>query len=135
MKRKFMECGIAGWCLEIIWTAIQNRNKDKKWMGTTSLLMFPIYGVAAFFEPFMKKIKDKNFIIRGGIYTFFIYLVEFLSGKTLKKQGKCPWDYSHAKYNLDGVIRLDYAPVWFVTGLILEKIVAPKEKTKKTTTL
>ena len=131
MKTKFMECGIAGWCLEIIFTAIKDQKNNRKLMGTTSLIMFPIYGTAAFFSPLMKKIKDKNIVIRGGIYTGLIYLVEFLTGETLKKQGRCPWDYSKAKYNLDGVIRLDYAPAWFVTGLIMEKIISDEKKEKK----
>lgn len=34
----------------------------------------------------------------------------------------CPWDYSHAKTNIDGVIRLDYAPLWMAAGLLFERI-------------
>ena len=34
------------------------------------------------------------------------------------------WDYSHTPFHYRGVIRLDYAPVWFVTGLLFEKILS-----------
>ena len=59
-----------------------------------------------------------------GIYTAGIFLVEFVSGSLLKKSNNCPWDYSSAKYNIKGVVRLDYAPLWFVMGLIYEKILS-----------
>ena len=39
----------------------------------------------------------------------------------------CPWDYNNAKTNVDGVIRLDYAPFWLAAGLIFEKINGYKE--------
>lgn len=32
----------------------------------------------------------------------------------------CPWDYSHVPLQYKGVIRLDYAPLWFFTGLFFE---------------
>ncbi len=51
-----------------------------------------------------------------------IYLVEFLSALFLKKRGACPWDYSRAKLNILGIVRLDYAPCWFITGLLFEKL-------------
>lgn len=51
-----------------------------------------------------------------------IYIVEFVSGLLLKKKNMCPWDYSHAKLNIHGVVRLDYAPCWFLTGLLFEKL-------------
>ena len=33
-----------------------------------------------------------------------------------------PWDYSGVPHQYKGVIRLDYLPVWFLTGLFFEKI-------------
>lgn len=51
-----------------------------------------------------------------------IFSTEFLTGAFLKKRGMCPWDYSKAKLNVKGIIRLDYAPLWFITGLLYEKI-------------
>ena len=33
-----------------------------------------------------------------------------------------PWDYSGVPHQYKGIIRLDYLPVWFLTGLFFEKI-------------
>ena len=60
--------------------------------------------------------------VRGAVYTGAIFLTEFITGSFLKRRGMCPWDYSRARFNIHGVIRLDYAPVWFLTGLLYERI-------------
>ena len=36
--------------------------------------------------------------------------------------GVCPWDYTGRHSNIDGLIRLDFAPLWFMTGLLFEQI-------------
>lgn len=120
----FFTCGAMGWCLECFWTglhSLQNR-EDKRFLCQTSIWMFPIYGMASLIAPISHILKGKPTIIRGGIYMTGIYMMEFITGSFLKKHKACPWDYSCAKTNIRGVIRLDYAPLWFVTGLIYEKI-------------
>ena len=72
--------------------------------------------------PVSRLLKGKSIMLRGTIYTMLIYAGEFLSGSFLKKHKSCPWDYSEAKLNYKGIVRLDYAPAWFVSGLIFEKI-------------
>lgn len=91
-------------------------------MGKTSLWMFPIYGMAAFLKPIFVFIKGFPTLIRSIIYSTLIFLGEYMSGSFLKKYNMCPWDYSKARANVKGVIRLDYAPYWMITGLIFEKI-------------
>lgn len=119
----FIKCGLMGWCLEVFWTGLHAPfKKDKKLTGTTSLLMFPIYGMAGFISPVKKKLCNKNFITRGLIYTGMIFSTEYLTGSILQKHQMCPWDYSGCKHNYKGIIRLDYAPVWFIVGLLFEKI-------------
>ena len=49
-----------------------------------------------------------------------------MSGSILRELNMCPWDYTASKLNVSGLIRLDYAPAWFVTGLLMEKILAKK---------
>ena len=90
--------------------------------GTTSLLMFPIYGCAALILPVYKKIKKLPTILRGSLYTAGFYAGELTSGILLKSLHICPWDYTGAPIQFKGVIRLDYLPVWFLTGLLFEKI-------------
>ena len=84
--------------------------------------MFPIYGMAALLAPLSAALNKKPVLFRGCVYTFFIFLTEFITGKLLKKHDLCPWNYENSKYNIAGVIRLDYAPLWFVTGLLYEFI-------------
>lgn len=132
MGKGFLKCGIAGWCMEVIWTGIQNiNNRDKRLMCTTSLLMFPIYGMAAFIKPMGKALQKRNFVVRGTIYTVCIYITEFATGSILKKRDMCPWDYSNSKYNVKGLIRLDYAPAWFGAGLLFEKILGIEKNSNK----
>ena len=123
MKKKVLLCGSVGWCLEIIWTGIHALFAGEgTMMGKTSLLMFPIYGCAAIIAPVYKKIAKIPTFFRGLLYTAGIYFTEFTTGSFLKELGICPWDYSHTPYHYKGIIRLDYAPIWFLTGLLFEKI-------------
>lgn len=109
--------------MEILFTSLGAlRKKDMKLIGQTSVWMFPIYGMAALIEPLYRHIKNVPAFFRGVIYSAGIFLGEFLSGSLLKRRGICPWDYSGAKTNVRGVIRLDYAPLWMAAGLIFEKL-------------
>ena len=51
-----------------------------------------------------------------------IFFAEFISGSILKFFGICPWDYSASSFNIAGIIRLDYAPLWFGLGLFYENL-------------
>ncbi len=120
----FCTCGFGGWCLECFWTGLHSLfHKDKHILCRTSYWMFPIYGAAAFLAPLFRKIKHAPVVIRGILYTILIFLGEYISGALLKKHNACPWDYSKAKFNIKGIIRLDYAPAWFLTGLIFEHLI------------
>lgn len=123
MENNFIKCGVAGWCMEVVWTGCMNvLKKDKKMVGNTSLLMFPIYGMAWIIKPMAKYLHNRNFVVRGMVYTCGIFGVEYLTGSILRSRDMCPWDYSDTKYNINGLIRLDYAPAWFGAGMIFEKI-------------
>lgn len=121
--RNFFICGLTGWCIEILFTSAGSlKKKDGRLIGQTSVWMFPIYGMAACIGPVYQKIKEKPAILRGTLYTVGIFTFEYLSGTFLKKHQLCPWDYSDAKANIGGVIRLDYAPFWMAAGLLFERI-------------
>lgn len=124
MRRRFLIYGLIGWLVEITWTGLGSLlQRDPTLECRTSIWMFPIYGMVAFFEPLCDKIKDRHILIRGGVYTICIFLVEYATGMLLIKfTGMCPWDYSDSLYNINGIIRLDYAPAWFGAGLLFERI-------------
>lgn len=110
--------------MECFWTGIHamHDHKDPTLTCTTSVWMFPIYGMAAFISPISQKLNRYNALIRGGVYTVCIFAAEYGTGKVLNKFKACPWDYKSAKLNYKGIIRIDYAPVWFIVGLLYEKI-------------
>lgn len=61
------------------------------------------------------------------LYMVLIFVTEYLTGAWLKSNGMCPWDYTGRHSNISGLIRLDFAPLWFATGLLFEKITTIEE--------
>ncbi len=123
MMKKFLCCGLIGWCIEILFTSFDSfRRRDLRLIGQTSIWMFPIYGMSILILPLSRLCRKQSALCRGIIYMFSIFTVEYVSGRLLRSRKLCPWDYSRSKYNINGVIRLDYAIWWFLTGLLYEKI-------------
>lgn len=142
--RDFLRCGMIGWCLEILFTSIEaGMRGDPKLMGTTSIIMFPIYGAGAllpwiakwcdrwlcglpgFEKADVDKMSQTTLKFRHGlIYMVLIYTGEYLAGTFLMSRGICPWDYSQWPDHIDGVIRFAFIPFWFITGLIFEAVCA-----------
>ena len=95
---------------------------DWRLMGKTSLLMFPIYGMGALLAPIGRgvdrwlqvdqtplRLQDR--VMRHGVlYMVLIFTAEYCSGAWLKARGICPWDYTGRHSNINGLIRLDFAP-------------------------
>ena len=121
MILKFVLFGAAGLMMEVFWTGMGSLiNKDRRATSKTSIWMFFIYGATAFMTPLIHVIQPFPWFIRGLVYAAAIFLIEYTAGITMKAAKMCPWDYSHTRYNVHGVIRLDYAPVWVAVGLIKE---------------
>lgn len=138
--RNFCRCGIAGWCLEVIFTSVESLAlHDWRLMGRTSLLMFPIYGMGVLLAPIGQAV-DRWLRVRPGevlragdrvmrhgtLYMVLIFAAEYVCGTWLRARGICPWDYTGRYSNIDGLIRLDFAPLWFMTGLLFEQITKKK---------
>lgn len=123
--KNFIKCGLCGWGFECIWTGLDSvvKKKEKKCFCRTSLWMFPIYGMAFLIQPMHHLMKNKNMFFRGTFYTACIFCAEYGAGKVLKRNHCCPWDYSDSKCNINGLIRLDYAPLWFLVSLIYERLI------------
>ena len=94
--------------------------------------MFPIYGMGALLGPIGKLtdrwIGDANIrasdraVRHGMLYMVLIFLAEYTTGAWLTTRGICPWDYTGRHSNINGLIRLDFAPLWFGTGLLFENL-------------
>ena len=133
--KDFIKCGVIGWCMEIVFTAIGSlRRREMQLVGQTSLYMFPIYGCAAFFKPAFFLVKNLSFPLRGLFYAASIFTAEFLSGALLSKYSVCPWNYGRHRWHVNGLIRLDFLPLWSVAGLLFEHVLIKPmaENTDKT---
>jgi uncharacterized membrane protein len=88
--------------------------------------MFPIYGLSAYlFEPVHDAVRNHSLWERAVVYSVGIMGVEYLAGMGLKRfVGVVPWDYSgHGPFVVrGGATRLDYAPLWALAGLGLERL-------------
>jgi uncharacterized membrane protein len=124
MEIRFLIYGLLGWCLEVFWTGLGSLLKgDVTLMAWTSIWMFPIYGLAIILEPIHDRLRNINIIIRGIVYTLIIFSIEYTTGSLLRLTlGVCPWDYNPSRFSINGLIRLDYAPVWFTAGLLFERV-------------
>jgi hypothetical protein len=123
IKRGFFY-GITGLIFERLWTGLCSlAGGDMSLAAHTSLLMLPIYGMVVFLEPMFGLLPAIGIptVIRGLSYMLMIFACEYFSGRLLTQLGICPWVYK-SSLNVGGVIRADYAPLWFCVGLVYERL-------------
>lgn len=114
-----------GWVIEIIFTGVGSvLLQDWTLAGHTYLWMFPIYGAAALgMEVLHDRLRARNWLLRGIIYTGFVFAVEYLTGWLLAQLlGVCPWQYPAGSPHVNGLIRLDFAPAWMAVCFTFERV-------------
>ncbi len=133
MIKRFFIYGIAGWSMEIVWTGFYSlANGNVGLEAYTNLWMFFIYGCAVFLEPLHDIIQNWNVIFRGIIWVVIIWGIEYTTGKVLLNiLDVYPWRY-FGPFAVEGIVRLDYAPAWFVAGLLFERMHRILDKVKIT---
>lgn len=131
---RFVAYGLLGWGIEIVWTAARGvlvpGERSGRWrlVGTTYIWMFPIYGSMVFlYEPLHDLLRPWPWPVRAVVYAFAFLAVEYLSGWLLRRAtGACPWDYARrerpSRWQVHGLVRLDYGPAWAGFGLALEPV-------------
>jgi uncharacterized membrane protein len=124
MGKRFVIYGLVGLLMEVFWNGFWALVKgDINIVGSTSLWMFPVYGATIVLEYVHNYIRELPTLVRGGVYTLLIFTTEFISGWIFRNIiGVSPWDYSGSPFSIYGLIRLDYAPAWFIAGLLFEKL-------------
>lgn len=125
MFARFVIYGALGWIVEILWTGLGSvLRRDPRLRAQTYLWMFPIYGGGALLlETLLPYAAAQHWFVRGLIWVVTIYVVEYATGWVLRRfVGRSPWDYTGSSFAIDGLIRLDYAPAWFVLSLLFERI-------------
>ncbi len=124
---------LIGITMEVFWASILNsiKTKNPRLTGETYLWMFLIYAIVPFIYIFvLAHFQGTNIFIKGIIYMFAFYLLEFVSGFLIKKAvGVSPWNYEDYsikifgkkyKSNLYGLICLEHAPIWYLYGIMGE---------------
>ncbi len=125
MLSRFLLYGCTGWVLEVLFTgAGAALKRDRSATARTYLWMHPIYGGTALaLEEVSARLKPLPRPLRALAYTALIFAAEYGTGWALKRLlGRCPWDYAPHKWSVHGLIRLDYAPAWYLTALLFEPV-------------
>ncbi|XP_059179818.1 transmembrane protein 229B-like [Centropristis striata] len=113
-------------CLcEVAFTAVWDwcSTRDRSLPGHSSLWALPMYATAIYLMELLRGrllAQHLPLPVRLAAYTTFIYLWEFSWGAGLRLLGACPWDYSGHRYNLGGLVTLEYALPWTVAAFIAE---------------
>ncbi|XP_053188913.1 transmembrane protein 229B-like isoform X2 [Scomber japonicus] len=114
-------------CLcEVAFTAVLDwcSTQDRRLAGHSSLWALPMYAIAIYLMECLRGrllAQHLPLPVRLTAYTAFIYLWEFSWGAGLRLLGACPWDYSGYRYNLGGLVTLEYALPWTVAAFVAEQ--------------
>lgn len=122
---------LQGYFIEITFTAFYDLIEgtgNLKLRGYTSVWSLFIYSVAslvmerinAFLQP-----RGVPLLVRAAAHALWMYAWEFTTGCMLSRVDACLWDYKNYRYNIAGLVTLEYAPLWFLLGVIFEVVYAP----------
>ena len=113
-----------GFVAEVAISAVHDVWRQKPVRFRTSPWMLPVYALLLpLYEPIHDALRERSWILRSSAYGVGFLAVEYASGVAFRQLlGEAPWDYSDARYNLDGLIRPDYFFQWAVMGLALEPL-------------
>ena len=111
--------------MKVIATSIMDfiKYRDPRLKGETYLWMLPVYAVVPYIYLFVTStFKDSGWIVKGFIYMIAFYLLELMAGLIIKALvGVSPWNYKDYRFHFKEVICLEYAPVWFIYGVVGER--------------
>lgn len=110
--------GVFGWLAEYAFTAAIRRPKP------ASAWMIPIYGLAGLLFPSLHRtLRGASLPVRAAVYGAAMLAGEYAVGRALHASvGAVPWSYEGKRWSVQGVTRLDYAPLWMLYGLALERL-------------
>ena len=126
-RGRFVVYGLVGWCAEVLFTGAHDffRYRDPRLPSRSSVWMFPVYGLCApLYEPLHDAMRERvPAPARAAAYGVLIMVVEYGTGRAIRRLvGEAPWDYTATRRHIDGLVRLDYFPLWALAGLVLERV-------------
>jgi hypothetical protein len=112
-----------GWGVDACFTALNSLHRTGR-LRRSSLLNAPVYALAQpLFEPLHDRLRDRSAVARSLVYGGGILAVEYAAGRVFRRTlGRAPWDYSYARWHVDGLVRPDFLPLWALFGLALERL-------------
>lgn len=117
--------GAVGVAAEVLFTAFAAPSGGLRLVGFSYAWMLPIYMLLyPGFLLLTPVLGRRPWWLRACAYALGIMLVEGLTGLALKAVlGEAPWEagYRTARWNVLGVVRLDYFPVWAAGALVFER--------------
>ena len=119
---RFALYGIVGWAIEVVATGSTSLFWDRHPSATarTYLWMHPVYGAGGLLLEQIDRLTSAwPRAARAAAYVPAIYAVEASAGALLRRVlGRCPWDYTGRGWHVGGLIRLDFAPAWWLVGYL-----------------
>lgn len=126
LPMRFYIYAIHGYVIEVMFTAVWEFvvNHNLKFPGNTSVWSLVIYGISILVveQIYFHLQGSASLLVRGIIYTIWTYLWEFCTGYLLKSFDACPWDYTNFDWDVMGLVTMEYAPLWFIGGILTEKL-------------
>ncbi|CAN5525727.1 hypothetical protein BH10CYA1_BH10CYA1_32310 [soil metagenome] len=119
---------VLGLGLEVVFTGIldSRRSNSRHFIGYSSLWYLPLYSISPIFLHLAgASLFALPVVIRGLIYMTAIFAVEYAGMLCLRKLlSSSPSEvaYYQSRWNIHGLIRLDFAPAMFLMGLFFEFI-------------
>lgn len=126
---RFVVYGLLGWCIECLFTSVVDLATgagDLRLMGYSYLWMHPIWGAGLLAGERLTLMLQRAGVSRATralVGMAVCFAVEYSAGALLVALiGRCPWDYSGSPWSVNGLIRLDYAPFWWMCGFVYEPL-------------
>ncbi|MBN1205730.1 MAG: hypothetical protein JXB05_12505 [Myxococcaceae bacterium] len=124
---RFAVYGLLGWCIECLFTSVVDLATgagDLRLMGYSYLWMHPIWGAGLLLGEQLVTMMHRVRLSRATrtlVGMGVCFAVEYATGAALVALiGRCPWDYSASAWSVHGLIRLDYAPFWWLCAWLYE---------------
>jgi uncharacterized membrane protein len=118
-----------GLCIECCFTSavdLATGAGDLRLKGYSYLWMHPIWGATLLLAEYLMGLLQRMWLsrlTRAFIAMAASFAIEYATGALLVAAvGRCPWDYTGSPWSVHGLIRLDYAPLWFLCGWTCEPV-------------
>lgn len=135
----FLFCvgSVLGWCLEVIYRRFTPANKENRWINPGFLEgpYLPLYGFGLITLYLMANLEG-TFIMEkvttGSKISLFIVMaivmtaLEYVAGLIFIKGMQVKlWDYTHEKFNIQGIICLRFSCYWAILGAVYYFLIHP----------